>query len=486
MGKKAIKVLSWNARSMSSNSKLFELQHLADREEIDIICVQETHLNPDKKIYINDFKLYRNDRNSFGGGVAIAVRNNFKSKTHRISSPNNIENIAVAVETCRGQLIFVSAYNPKYTSSFGNNIVELTDQADEYFIFGDFNAKHVDWNCHVNNQAGQTLHRLHNQMNFLIVHPMNYTHIPHSGGNSSCIDILLTNSSLQINDMYTHRDTLSSDHLPVICEIQCESQPPDDCFFDYRWAHWQTFNRAVGRDILRFSPTEDIDANLNYLINSIRRARDTSVPRVRKTSQQFTIAKDTENAIKFKNQLTRRFQRCNNDRERKILRSSINIIQRLVKELVARDNNRKWSHFLENIDESRFWKLTRSMRGKRETIPQRLTYQNKSLSNISDVANAFASNFAKSHEITSHFQHPHYQTVNASIASLRHVNASLDDADRIKTDEIIEIVASLRPFKSPGEDGIQNILIKNLPHVAFELLGRLFNSCLRSGYWPTQ
>lgn len=56
--------------------------------------------------------------------------------------------------------------------------------------------------------------------------------------------------------------------------------------------------------------------------------------------------------------------------------------------------------------------------------------------------------------------------------------------DLITFDELQGIITKLRPFKAPGEDGIHNVLIKQLPDPAIHHLCSLFNECLKLGHWP--
>ncbi|WP_410054718.1 endonuclease/exonuclease/phosphatase family protein [Escherichia coli] len=62
---------------MSQNrTKFTELEALLESNHIDVACITETHLNPNKNLFIPNFTIYRKDRpNSQGGGVAVLVRN---------------------------------------------------------------------------------------------------------------------------------------------------------------------------------------------------------------------------------------------------------------------------------------------------------------------------------------------------------------------------------------------------------------------------
>lgn len=64
------------------------------------------------------------------------------------------------------------------------------------------------------------------------------------------------------------------------------------------------------------------------------------------------------------------------------------------------------------------------------------------------------------------------------------LNLSDDTITFFNSNELRNITARLRPFKSAGKDGIINILLKNLPTSALEFLLHNFNKCLRKSYWP--
>lgn len=55
---------------------------------------------------------------------------------------------------------------------------------------------------------------------------------------------------------------------------------------------------------------------------------------------------------------------------------------------------------------------------------------------------------------------------------------------QIEFAELQHIICSLKPFKAPGLDDIQNVLLKNLPSTAIDWLTQTFNKCFSLSYWP--
>lgn len=71
-------------------------------------------------------------------------------------------------------------------------------------------------------------------------------------------------------------------------------------------------------------------------------------------------------------------------------------------------------------------------------------------------------------------------TINA-FNSFSHLQCPLPQIER---NEIENIIKLLRPFKSPGPDFIQNILLKRLPPSGIDLITKLINKCIEKSYWP--
>ena len=63
--------------------KLTEINFIVNKYHLDILSINETHLDStinDFELNITGFSLYRNDRNRHGGGVAIYIRDEIKHK----------------------------------------------------------------------------------------------------------------------------------------------------------------------------------------------------------------------------------------------------------------------------------------------------------------------------------------------------------------------------------------------------------------------
>ena len=79
-------------------NKLKNFQHFVYSSIYNIVAITETWLKDyifDNEILSNDFTLYRNDCDSRGGGVMIAINNKIPSK--QLPSPDNLEALIIQI-----------------------------------------------------------------------------------------------------------------------------------------------------------------------------------------------------------------------------------------------------------------------------------------------------------------------------------------------------------------------------------------------------
>lgn len=90
-----------NAQSL--NNKIDEFRYIFEESGVDVICVSETWFEPvvlDTIFRLDNFNLYRCDRISHAGGVAIYVRKGIASKVCCKSRPEEkVEHIFVEISS---------------------------------------------------------------------------------------------------------------------------------------------------------------------------------------------------------------------------------------------------------------------------------------------------------------------------------------------------------------------------------------------------
>lgn len=323
------------------------------------------------------------------------------------------------------------------------------------------------------------------QHNFNIYNASGPTHYPHSGATPSNIDLLLSNSSFTFSTPAA-LNVLSSDHRPIFCRVDTRVQIIPKSFYDFKFANWRKYGRTIERRIGELSESHDIDEQLQTVQDIILDARSSSIPLRHISDDQFHAGKDTIAAIKYKNMITRHWQRATSSNEKKKLKSDINLIKKLITELVRRDRNASWSKLLNktNMDRKKFWDLSKSLRSKNRNPLNLINDSGDLIVDDRERAETFANVFQEAHAITVNTTSDRELTVSRFKKKFDNSNVVEDTIDSITTDELKQVVGRLRPFKSAGPDGIKNILLKHLPDAAYEHLTKIFNECLRTSYWP--
>lgn len=479
----------WNAQSITSTSKRVQFEYAIFKEKIDIVLIVETYLKPIHAFELKGYNTYRNDRlHQAHGGVAIAIRNGLSHKLIHPIATNIIENIGIEITINHTPTNIFVAYSPKHKQNFLDDVEALTSSNNQFMLFGDLNAKHTAWNCNVNNKAGNELFTLQQNNDFLIHHTADHTHYPHSGQTPSTIDILLSNVNFAF-DFYAYPDQISSDHKPTICNVSESIALSFNTRFEYSKANWRKYRQTIELEVKELPipiSQAEIDRLIEYFTNMILNARSESVPTI-VFNNKPQITSFTKQLIQFKNNMIRQMQRTPDDNVKRTLKTTINALQKEINNQVTADVNDCWNKKLSGISKGgkKLWKLSKEFKGKTDSNANKIKIDSSQTANDSDRANLLADIFEKAHTTTATFTHENDRIVRQTIHSFNAFSFIRSETPIVSVEEIRTIIKSMRPFKSPGPDSIQNILLKNLPAAAIEWLTHLFSKCLELSIWPS-
>ena len=111
--KRPLNVLQWNAdgvlkKKVPLTKKLYE-------EQIDIACIQETHLNPSHGFKITGYEAIRQARKGHKGGVLILIRNSMPNRGLTVHTNNQAEVVGadISLEGDRTIRVFNIYCHPK-------------------------------------------------------------------------------------------------------------------------------------------------------------------------------------------------------------------------------------------------------------------------------------------------------------------------------------------------------------------------------------
>lgn len=487
-----LNILHWNSNGISNHSLLKQVELLLERNKIHIASLNETFFNANHNPFFNNYLLYRNDRtDSRGGGVALLIHRSLKHSLLPLTKTSNIENLSVEVSINQRQIVITTAYSPRYTINFKNDIVALTPINREFILLGDLNAKHPSWNCQRDNSAGTTLNDIQQARNFFIHYPDSPTLYPHQRHRvASTVDLVLSNSTLSMQ-LKTLGYEIPSDHRPFICTVECSSLRTVDLGKHlYKQCNWRLYkyeiNRNIRNPISTYHSKPAIDKEIDRFVKLILSTRDVATPN-RTLSNVTSLPRDILMYIGKRNKCKRKQQRATDNRSALFYEQCTKFLNKIINKRINSERNRKWSNLLENMKpgDKRFWKLSRSLRGKRKNQIPHLEVGNDKLISDAEKAESLADIFSQSHYLTINNNHPSEAKINDRINKLNLEPPNINNAEFITESELTSILLQLNSSKSPGFDDVPNILLKNLPEKGIQILVSIFNSCIRLNYFPS-
>jgi hypothetical protein len=482
--------MTWNANSVVP--KKLEFFDFLLTNEIDIALINETYLKTEMPFSHPDYCCYRLDRLQPKGGVAILVRQDLPHNLLPSFRTKLLECIGITVESNNGPIHFISAYCPGGRSSaddiskFKSDIIQLTTRRESFFIGGDLNARHSSWGCLTANQAGNAL--LGCSGPFVVHFPPSHTRIPlNCRQNPSTLDIVLTNGQHDLENIHVKTE-LSSDHLPVMFEVatNIHRELPDHFIFNYREADWNNFHAHLDANLnLEFSldrieNESQVENMIKKFTDTVMNARLSTIPLVRPYRHSLPLTPEIKSAITYKNTLRRIAQRSKNSEDITLFNFFNNLVRNSCEELSHESFGKKLGSL--RPGHNSFWNFTKLIKNKCRRVPA-LKVQDLILLTDSEKAEEIAGHFSKSHSNTMSSSEEHHVNQSCSLL-LEDQSPNLDAAALTTPRQVKKIIKNFKNGKSPGFDGVPNILLKNLSRKALVYLTYIFNSCIKLSFFP--
>lgn len=475
---------TWNARSIAR--KRLELIDFLKKENITLIALSETHLNPSLSFHLPEHLIVRVDREDSKGGVAIAVHRSLKYRILPLPATRLIEVVGVEVTTSHGSFRFYSVYCPRQARDsdgtvrlFKNDLQILTRTPGRFIVAGDLNARHRHWGNAIANKNGTILWGDMQAGYYKIAYPPHPTY--QSNGSYSTLDLFLTN--MEVDDPVTVT-ALSSDHLPVLMSVDGSGTQPKRQRLNYRAANWLAFKRIMERSVNIDAPLRtisDIDIALTELENNINDAVNTCVPRVEVKTRLEELDLVTKSLIQQKNSLRRHFQRTGN----KSFYSAFRLMCKMIQDRLSELHNMRFAEDVKNIKKNArpLWRVIKVLKSRPKPIPP-LKENSIICFTPEEKVKILAETFEKAHKISDNIISPYEEIVQNSVHRITNAPFELPDVARVSCDEVQRLIKYSVAFKAPGADNMFNITLKHLGVGALSFIANIFNRCFELGYFP--
>lgn len=477
---------TWNCDTIKTRQ--LELSCFLDNFNIDICCLNETRLDKGLKLKCTGYNVHRSDRNSQGGGVAILVKSNIKHEKNYTVNNISTENLVVDIDTDNGKVTIVAVYNPPNKTLSAHDLNVLFRLNNKVLIVGDFNAKHIAWNCFTNNKNGNILLSYINKNNIILNASDEPTHYPTNPNfRPSVIDMVLS-KNVQVSKPKT-LSQLSSNHNPVVFEINKNTHNlPIRKVHNYQKADFTKFNEYITNNIHDARPIINNNIELEHqfvhFIKLIKKAIKNSVPKETTEHYKNKVPNEILKLIHIKNKFRKIAQKYRNAKNVTQYKIAQNIVNNKLNEW--RNNN--WNKTLSKLTPQRgnLWKIKKIFTKTCTNIPPLVKQPNQIAYSDQDKAELLADNFENIHNSTLSMgsKHHTYKIEKAVKTFIQQTIIRETDIDKVTTDEVYGYIKKLKNKKAPGIDGIPNVMIKKIPQIGIELLTYLINKTLELSYYP--
>lgn len=480
---KGYRVVAWNTNGLKP--KITEFTNYLTHNNIDVALLTETKLTPNDVVKIKNYIVYRVDRPTNGGGVAIAVKN-IVDHTPTATVHTNLETVGIKLKN--NTHLYALYIRPNYRLT-NRDLDTIFDRHNRVIVAGDLNSRHTAWKNHLNNANGNTLYNYYLQNNINIQYTQEPTHYPPNGSTPTYIDILLNKNVNEATDPYTET-ALSSDHNPVRFEIKSNrndlEEPPIQklSFKNTNWEDYKTELNGIIEINNKISNKEELNAETEKLTSDIKIVMDKHSTTLTIHPYRKQISDEIVQKIKEKNRIRREWQRTRNP----AIKELMNRKTREVKEALSQHYNESWNKTLEKINENednnkKLWKIIKRIKRGNSFIPA-LNHNGQTYYTNYEKANVLASNLAQT------------QTNPATSDIENEVKENIKEIDLLTTDkdsisplltsprEVKNIIKYLPNNKAPGPDQIPNIVLKNLPHKAIVQLTYIINTIFKLQTFP--
>lgn len=133
-----------------------------------------------------------------------------------------------------------------------------------------------------------------------------------------------------------------------------------------------------------------------------------------------------------------------------------------------------------------YWRTVKFVKTKIKPIPPLKTDENTTIVTSKEKASLLAATFQEQNSNINSVNSIHNIDVDQilQIISQPLAHQQIHEISTIDQEEIKSHIKILKPFKAPGTDNKQNILLKHLPDNALKFLKNIFNNCMKLSYFP--
>ena len=487
-----------------------------DQENTHVIAVSETHLKPSQHFSLGNFIPIRKDRTERRkGGVAFFINNKIEFTVNDwFNKYPNLEALSVKIspsEVTRAPIDIVVYYNPP-PKVIDQRLFEIVNRnSNNVVIIGDLNSPHTYFGSRITTESGIELENILAQENLTLLNDPDsptYHHPPEMLPN--ILDLAIVSGNLGPISSCKVGEDCGSFHLPIHVSINVGiNKLPTKLIRPLKNIDLEEF-----KDSLREKEFNFTEESLNYNCENIDRAICNLTDNIVSTLDEVCPKRPTiyRNWWKFTPEIAklikvkRKIRRMLKEDPIPGLKPLYNKLNKLVREKINQQKQDKWKEFVSSIEAetnvSTFWNKFKSYSNSRLNPNlgkvTNLVMENGNIAATNKLkADTFAESLGKIHQTYYDPNHDLNTETEARnfLSAHKMVFKPLEQAKQETEDKhymlreinVLEITKTLQKCRNrsaPGEDQISYFILKNLDRENLSNIALIYNSCLKTGYFP--
>ena len=361
---KSLTVCNWNCNSISKKQHI--LEHFLRKNNIPICGLNETKLNEKSKTNFCNYYIFRRDKTSNRGGVAILARNDLECKEIESLKKYTAQIMGIKIKMKNNFLNFITIYIPPINNKNKAEVDKVLNELDSIFIelqmykpfilSGDFNCHSKTWYCNGENRQGKILRELLDNHNVTLINnndPTRHSYIK----NSSIIDLMIISSdlNLKLNYFKVKNNDLLSDHQPITGNFNLELKNSNYAgdIITKRRINWELYTELMqnkfktDHDHNYNSKLEELESRYKYLASTIHEASVEATITIKRKINAKTLPNYLQLIIKERKKNQNQFRKHGNLN----IKTHINFLTNIIKgELKALKEN-MWLKFCKKTED---------------------------------------------------------------------------------------------------------------------------------------
>ncbi|KAK2578281.1 hypothetical protein KPH14_012230 [Odynerus spinipes] len=424
----------------------------------DILLVLETWLAPGVPFIIPGYPVFRKDRVSRAGGVAIIINNNLKFSVLRTNP--DLEFVAVKLE--HPSLIVGAVYFTPDFNLTSRDIQDITHTGSPYIIGGDLNAKHPYWHNVSSNRKGTVIFKHMMRSNMRIIASSSPTYFQ-SGYRPSFIDFFITD--LPYNFLCEALNEFGTSHRPNSLTMTSSLDPSNRALFNSNvdWAKYKdlTLKWFIVHSFSNVTHLEETISSLNqFLLSQYYCSISSNTSNLTNVTTTKTAYANDVNLMSFI-KLRRRYRKLHQISADSYFLNIIKDLNKVIRHRISIIRQNAWKSMLNGFlrPDPTFWKTYRSQSKANRVIPPPYF--------VSDNGINIYSHHQKADALATQFSNVHHDALNLTSSLEHNVNRFSDNFDWNSLDsenldsfqimspkQIFDHVHKMKSTKAPGPDSI--------------------------------